>query len=103
MAERLFYFYKLTNDYTVESINFLLNSFIREHLGRVNTPSLGCVDSQSIKIAPMIFEDNGIDGNKKINGPKRQFMVDANDLVCASRYMRQTYPIRKWVESYSKK
>ena len=80
-----YYFYKWTNDYTIESLNFLLNSFIREHAGREATPSLGCIDSQSIKIAPMIFEDKGIDGNKKVNGRKRQVMVDTNGLVWASR------------------
>lgn len=39
-------------------------------------PSLIAVDSQSIKAAPSISEDRGIDGNKKINGRKRHLAVD---------------------------
>jgi hypothetical protein len=31
----------------------------------------------------MIFEDKGIDGNKKINGRKRQVMVDTGGLIWA--------------------
>ncbi len=54
------YFYKWTNNYTIRSVNFLLNSCIREYAGREATPSLGCIDSQSIKIVPMIFEDKGV-------------------------------------------
>lgn len=40
-------------------------------------------DSQSIKIAPMIYEDKGVDGNKKINGRKRQLLVDTQGLIWA--------------------
>ncbi|HEY4788574.1 MAG TPA: IS5 family transposase [Bacteroidales bacterium] len=79
-----YYFYKWTHDNTIESLNFLLNSHIRKQTDREVTPSLGCIDSQSVKIAPMIFEDKGIDGNKKINGRKRQVMVDTCGLVWAS-------------------
>jgi transposase len=78
-----YYFYRWTNDSTIEQLNFLLNSHIRQQSGRKTTPSLGCIDSQSIKIAPMIFEDKGIDGNKKINGRKRQVMVDTGGLIWA--------------------
>ena len=79
-----YYFYRWTHDGTIELINFSLNSYIRESCGREPTPSLGCVDSQSIKIAPMIFEDKGIDGNKKINGRKRQVLVDTFGFVWGS-------------------
>ena len=78
-----YYYYRWTHDGTIESINLLLNMHIREQSGREATPSLGCVDSQSIKVAPMIFEDKGIDGNKKINGRKRQVMVDTFGFVWA--------------------
>ena len=42
-----------------------------------------CIDSQSIKVAPFIKEDKGVDGNKKINGRKRHLLVDTLGLVCA--------------------
>ena len=79
-----YYFYRWTLDGTIELINFLLNSHIRKQSGREATPSLGCVDSQSVKLAPMIFEDKGIDGNKKINARKRQVLVDTFGFVWAS-------------------
>ena len=53
-----------------------LNIVERIQLDREPTPSLGFVDSQSVKLSPMIFEYRGIDGNKKINGRKRQILVD---------------------------
>ena len=40
------------------------------------TPSLVCIDSQSIKLSPMISEERGLDANKRVNGRKRQFVVD---------------------------
>ena len=43
-----------------------------------------CADSQSVKLAPRVFGDRGVDGNKKINGRKRQVLVDTLELVwCA--------------------
>jgi transposase len=41
-------------------------------------PSVLCLDSQSIKLAPMIFEVRGIGSNKKVNGRKRQVLVDCD-------------------------
>lgn len=68
---------------TFEKINACLNEMERKRQNREPTPSLTCVDSQSIKLAPMIYEDKGLDGNKKINGRKRQVMVDTLGLVWA--------------------
>lgn len=78
-----YYFYQWTHDGTFEIINFTLNGHIRKLEGRQATPSLGCVDSQSIKLAPVIFEDQGIDGNKKVNGRKRQVLVDTFGFIWA--------------------
>jgi len=71
-----YYFDKWTKDGTIEKINIAMNSIERVQQERNPTPSLGLVDSQSIKLAPMIFEDRGIDGNKKVNGRKRHILVD---------------------------
>ncbi len=57
-------------------INDKLNMLDRIRSERPILPSLLCVDSQSVKLTPMIFEDRGIDNNKKINGRKRQILVD---------------------------
>lgn len=44
--------------------------------GRKATPSVLCIDSQSVKLSPLIFEDRGKDNHKKVNGRKRQILVD---------------------------
>lgn len=70
-----YYFEKWSKNETLEKINFTLNSLEREPIGRKSNPSLGITDSQSVKLAPMIVEDRGIDGNKFINGRKRQLIT----------------------------
>lgn len=35
-----------------------------------------CVDSPSVKLAPMIWEEHGLDVHKRVNGRKRQLIVD---------------------------
>jgi transposase len=42
-----------------------------------------CVDSQSVKLAPFIYEWRGTDANKKVNGRKRQAAVDTLGLLWA--------------------
>lgn len=71
-----YYFDKWTKSGVLEKINIHLNSLERVQKGREPTPSLGLVDSQSVKLVPMIFENRGIDGNKNVNGRKRQLFVD---------------------------
>jgi hypothetical protein len=39
------------------------------------------IDYQSIKTAPFISQDKGIDGNKKVNGRKRHILSDTLGLV----------------------
>jgi putative transposase len=50
-------------------------------LGKEETPSLLCIDSQLIKIAPFINQDTGVDGHKKINGRKRPILTDTLGLI----------------------
>ena len=71
-----YYFYNWTRQGRIEKINHALNELERLELDRSGKPSLGIVDSQSIKLAPRIYEYRGIDGNKKINGRKRQILTD---------------------------
>ena len=54
---------------------------LREQEGREATPSAVSVDTQSIKNAPFVSEETGIDGNKKINGRKRHVLTDTISLV----------------------
>ena len=71
-----YYFDKWGKDGTWELMSQSLNMVERIELEREPTPSLGLVDSQSVKLSPMIFESRGVDGNKNINGRKRQILVD---------------------------
>jgi transposase len=71
-----YYFDKWGKDGTWELLCQSLNMVERIQLDRQETPSLGFVDSQSVKLSPMLFKSRGVDGNKKINGRKRQILVD---------------------------
>jgi hypothetical protein len=57
-------------------------------LERKSSPSAVAVDSQSVKKTSLVSLDTGIDGNKRINGRKRHFAVDAFG-----------YPILFWVRA----
>jgi transposase len=53
-----------------EQINARLNQLDRQQQGRNINPSAFCIDSQSIKLAPMGGEFRGLDPNKRVNaGP----------------------------------
>ena len=71
-----YYFECWKTDKTFERINIRLNQIDRQKEHRESTPSLVCVDSQSVKLNPMIEKDRGIDGNKCVNGRKREYLVD---------------------------
>jgi putative transposase len=61
----------------------------RVRQGRDAHATAGAIDSQSVKIGTLINQDVGIDGNKKVNGRKRNIVVDTLGLplaiyVCAA-------------------
>jgi len=76
-----YYFSKWKKDGTLQRINEGLNRKERKRQGKEETPSMLSIDSQSIKAAPFISEDRGIDGNKRINGRKRHIVTDTLGLV----------------------
>jgi len=71
-----YHFYRWSRNGTLERLNQALNQWVRIQAGRAAFPSLMCVDSQSVKLAPFIYEWRGLDANKKVNGRKRQAVVD---------------------------
>ena len=48
--------------------------------GRDPSPSLVCIDSQSLK-ADANVDCRGLDGNKKVNGRKRHLVTDVLGLI----------------------
>ena len=78
-----YHFYRWSRNGTLEKINRALNSRIRLQAGRAALPSLMCIDSQSVKLAPFIGQHRGLDANKKVNGRKRQAAVDTLGLLWA--------------------
>ncbi len=70
-----YYFRKLAQDETVISIHISLAIKVRVALGKEASPSLGLIDSQSVK-SMSVTTFKGFDGNKKVNGRKRFIIVD---------------------------
>jgi putative transposase len=74
------YFRQWGVDGTWDELLRVLREGVRQRAGKEPTPSLGCVDSQSVK-GTECGGEHGIDGNKKINGVKRHILVDTLGLL----------------------
>ena len=78
-----YYFSKWQADGTLQRLNWQLNVKERQRQQKEDTPSLLSIDSQSVKVAPFIQQDTGVDGNKKLNGRKRHVITDTLGLIWA--------------------
>ena len=76
------YFRKWSADGTVEKIHNQLVTQVRLEADREASPSLGLIDSQSVKSMSMTTQ-KGFDGNKKIQGRKRFIVTDVLGLLLA--------------------
>ena len=68
-----------------QALTDAVNQADRLAAGRPATPSLVCLDSQSVRLAPRIFEHRGLDGGKHVNGRKRQILPDVQGRILACR------------------
>lgn len=76
-----YYFRRWKKDGTLDRLNIGLNMIRRIQEEKNPDPSLICIDSQSVKANAMNAQDRGLDGNKRVNGRKRQTLVDTMGLV----------------------
>ena len=75
-----YYFRKFEATGVIEIIHDSLRERVRVKKGKEGSPSLGLIDSQSVKTASLTTE-KGLDGNKKINGRKRFILTDTLGLM----------------------
>ena len=78
-----YYFRKWKNEGVFEDIMDTLRETVRVSMEREETPSLGIIDSRSVKTSHHVDTVRGIDGNKKIKGRKQQVVVDVLGLPLA--------------------
>jgi len=75
-----YYFRKFETTGLIEIIHDTLRDRVRVKKGKEISPSLGLVDSQSVKTA-FVTKEKGIDGNKKVAGRKRFILTDTLGLM----------------------
>jgi putative transposase len=78
-----YYFTKWKNDGTIELIHELTRDKVRRKAGKNESPSIGIIDSQSVKTTRIGGLSRGIDGGKKTKGRKRHIIVDTMGLLLA--------------------
>ncbi len=76
-----YYFRVWTKLGIIADINYKLVQLERLRQEKLVNPSANLVDSQSVKIAPFIPDDKGLDGAKKVNGRKRHIITDTLGLI----------------------
>ena len=79
-----YYFRKWKLEGVIEDIMTTLHSLARKIAGRVGSPSMGIIDSRSVKTSHHAAPGSkGIDGNKRIKGRKEHVVVDTLGLPMA--------------------
>ncbi len=81
--DRVYAFFRRWRDHgLVKELHDRLRRSVREQAGRDPEPSVGVIDSQSIKADAVVGNDSrGFDGGKLINGRKRHAVVDTLGLL----------------------
>jgi len=77
-----YYFRRWTSEGLIEEIHEVLLSYCRKQAGRKESPSLGLIDSQSVKTS-CITNEKGYDAGKKVTGRKRHIITDTMGFILA--------------------
>jgi transposase len=80
-----YYFERWKKAGILERMNLMLNELDRERCEKSAKASTLCIDTQSIKLSPRVYEDRGFDANKKVNGRKRQILTDSDGRIMQVR------------------
>ena len=76
-----YYFAQWHADGTLELLSQASNRADRLAQGRRPTPSLALVDAQSVKLAPRLNQQRGLDAHKRVNGRKHQMLCDTGGRI----------------------
>jgi putative transposase len=76
-----YYFSRWKEDGTFEDIHEVLRDRCREQQKKHRSPSVGLIDSQSVKTTRVGGESRGVDGGKKVRGRKRHIITDTNGFL----------------------
>jgi putative transposase len=71
-----YYFRKWEGYGVIEQVLDAIRGMVRKQEGHEEEPSLGIIDSRSVKSSHQAHEARGIDGGKKVKGRKQHIVVD---------------------------
>ena len=78
-----YYFSKWKREGLIEEVHDILVKEARKSVGKKEMPSVGIIDSQSVKTTSVAGEARGYDAGKKTKGRKRHIIVDTLGLLLA--------------------
>ena len=80
--QSVYYYFRIwKNEGVIEELLDALRSHIRQKMGLNDSPSLGIIDSRSVKTSHHVDSVRGLDGNKKIKGRKHILLLIHRDFL----------------------
>lgn len=76
-----YYFYKSKNEGIIEELLDVIRARVRRFSNREESPSVGIIDSKSVKTSYRVDTVRTLDGNKKIKGIKQYIIVDIQGIL----------------------